>query len=41
MIPVAVTWGYGDHEELIAADPALLVDTPDQLAKLITPDSPQ
>ena len=38
MIPLAVTWGYGDHDELIAANPALLADTPEQVVKLLVSD---
>ena len=36
VIPVAVTWGYGDHDELIAADPTLLADSPEQVGRLLT-----
>ena len=36
MISIAITWGYGDREELVGAEPALVVDTPEQLARLIT-----
>ena len=38
MIPIAITWGYGDRDDLIAAEAALTVDTPAQLAKMITSD---
>jgi phosphoglycolate phosphatase len=34
MMPVAVTWGYRPRAELIAAQPALLVDDPAELQSL-------
>jgi phosphoglycolate phosphatase len=34
MMPVAVTWGYRPRSELIAAQPALLVDDPAELQSL-------
>jgi len=34
MLPVAVTWGFRPRAELVAASPAILVDTPAELRRL-------
>ena len=39
MYAVAVAWGFRPRAELVAAKPALLVDTPDQLRSLLTATS--
>lgn len=36
MIPVGVTWGYRSREELISANPSLLVDHPADLRVLVS-----
>jgi len=36
MRTIAVTWGYRDRDELLAADPTHLVDSPEQLPRLIS-----
>ena len=38
MSSIAVTWGYRDRAELTRAEPLRLVDSPAQLAAILTPD---
>ena len=38
MVPIAVTWGYGDRAELTHAEPLSLVGSPDQLGAILVLD---